>query len=165
VIRPAVAADIPALRAIERAAGRWFAEIGMTFVAEDDPFPAEVLQEYIRSGRAWTYVVDAPVAYLVADLVDGNAHLEQVSVHPDHARQGLGLALINHMIEWARTQGLPAVTLTTYTEVPWNGPYYTRHGFRYLSPGEITPGLREIRAAEAKHGLDQWPRVCMRRDL
>jgi GNAT superfamily N-acetyltransferase len=166
VIRPADAADVPVLREVERAAGTWFAERGMTLVAEDEPLPAETLLEFVHAGRAWVYTDgDRPVAYLIAEVVDGNAHLEQVSVHPGHARRGIGRALVDHMIAWARQAGFPAVTLTTYTEVPWNGPYYQRLGFRYLSADETTPGLRAIRAAEAAHGLDSWPRACMLREI
>lgn len=165
-IRPARPDDPAALRDIERAAGQCFADLGMTFVAEDEPPSVETLLSYIRAGRAWVSVHgDRPVAYLVAEVVDGNAHLEQVSVHPSHARRGVGRALLDHMIGWARGRELPAVTLTTYTEVPWNGPYYERCGFRYLTDAELTPGLLAIRAAEAAHGLDAWPRACMRRDL
>lgn len=164
MIRPATQADVPALQAIERAAGRWFAEIGMTFVAEDPPPSSDALLSFVRDGRAWVSG-DPPVAYLLADIVDGNAHLEQVSVHPDFARRRVGLALLNHLIAWARARGLPAVTLTTFTDVPWNGPYYERLGFHYLRASETTPGLQAIRAAEATHGLDRWPRACMRRDL
>lgn len=162
MIRPARESDVPAMRDIERAAGAPFADIGMTLVAEDEPLPAETLLEFVTAGRAWVYG-EHPVAYLVADVVDGCAHLEQVSVHPSHARQGIGAALLGELVAWARREGLPAITLTTYTEVPWNGPYYERHGFHYLS--EITPGLQAIRDAEQAHGLDRWPRACMRRDL
>lgn len=66
---------------------------------------------------------------------------------------------------WARGRGATALTLTTFVDVAWNGPYYQRCGFRYLADHEITPGLRAIRAAEAEHGLDRWPRAAMRRDL
>ncbi len=48
-------------------------------------------------------------------------------------------------------------------EQPWNAPYHARLGFTVVD--ELTPGLREIRRAEAAHGLDRWPRVCMRRPL
>jgi hypothetical protein len=48
--------------------------------------------------------------------------------------------------------------------VAWNAPYYRRLGFRELDRAEETPGLRRIRRAEAEHGLDRWPRLCMRRD-
>ena len=166
-IRPAAERDLPALQDIERSAGRWFADIGMAFVAEDEPPTIETLTEFVHAGRAWVCADgdDHPVAYLLAEVVDGNAHLEQVSVHADQARRGLGRALLDHMIDWARARRLPAITLTTYTEVPWNGPYYERCGFRYLTDAELTPGLRKIRAAEAAHGLDRWPRACMRREL
>ena len=60
---------------------------------------------------------------------------------------------------------LDALTLTTFRDVPWNAPYYRRCGFRVLDEQEWTPGLRAIREREAGHGLDRWPRVCMRRDL
>lgn len=168
MIRLATAEDVPVLRDIERAAGQPFADAGMAFVAQDEPLAAETLLEFVRGGRAWVWTDDTddrPVAYLIAEVVDGNAHLEQVSVHPGHARRGIGAALTDRMVEWAKEHGFPAVTLTTYTEVPWNGPYYERLGFRYLADAEVTPGLLAIRAAEAAHGLDRWPRACMRRDL
>jgi GNAT superfamily N-acetyltransferase len=164
LIRPARESDVPLLQDIERAAGQPFAALGMTVVAEDEPLPAETLRAFVRAERAWVHG-DPPVAYLIADVVDGCAHLEQVSVRPSHARQGIGTALVAHLLEWATRKGLPAVTLTTYTDVAWNGPYYEHLGFRYLPPEEITPGLQAIRATEAAHGLDQWPRACMRRDL
>lgn len=94
--------------------------------------------------------------------MDGALHIEQVSVHPGHARRGIGRALIEHL---AAGTDAPALTLTTFTEVPWNAPYYARCGFRPLAAGEVTPGLREIRRREAEHGLDRWPRLCMRREL
>lgn len=155
------------LRDIERAAGQPFADIGMAFVADDEPPSIETLSEFANDGRAWvaTDDNDRPVAYLLAEVVDGNAHLEQVSVHPDHARRGIGRTLLDHLVDWALQRQLPAITLTTYRDVPWNGPYYERCGFRYLTDAEVTPGLRTIRAAEAAHGLDRWPRICMRRDL
>jgi hypothetical protein len=83
-------------------------------------------------------------------------------VLPDFGRRGVGAALLDHI---AGEYDTPAITLTTYAEVPWNRPYYERLGFRTLTPAEETPGLRAIRATEAAHGLDAWPRVCMRREL
>jgi hypothetical protein len=60
---------------------------------------------------------------------------------------------------------LDALTLTTYSEVPWNGPYYERLGFRYLAPEEQRCGLRAIRERERQAGLDAWPRAAMSRVL
>ncbi|WP_041452363.1 GNAT family N-acetyltransferase [Hoyosella subflava] len=167
MIRPVRRADFPVVQAIERAAGVAFADIGMGAVAEDDPPSLDELLRYESAGRAWVYTDDrdVPVAYLIADVVDDCAHIEQVSVHPDRAGQKLGRQLIEHVADWARKAGLSTLTLTTFTEVPWNGPYYRKLGFRYLSEDEMTPGLRAIRTEEAARGLDRWPRACMRRDL
>ncbi|MFF3544407.1 GNAT family N-acetyltransferase [Streptomyces platensis] len=161
--------ELPALRAIERAAGEPFRALGMAAVADDEPPSIEQLTEFQRAGRALAAYEKAgpgegrrrPVGYLLWEPVDGCTHVEQVSVHPDYAHRGIGRALIDR----ARGDGgRVALTLTTFTEVPWNAPYYARIGFRVLPEAELTPGLRAIRAHEAALGLDRWPRVAMRRE-
>jgi GNAT superfamily N-acetyltransferase len=139
----------------------------MDVVADDDPGSVEELLPYVEGERALVAVdaADVPVGYLLLDVVDGAAHIEQVSVHPRHARRGLGRSLIERAARWGRGRGLRALTLTTYVEVPWNGPYYKRLGFRFLAAGDETPGLRALRAHEREHGLDAWPRGCMIREL
>jgi GNAT superfamily N-acetyltransferase len=164
VVRPA---ELCALRDIERAAGEVFRDVGMPEIADDEPLPLDVLAGYQRAGRAWvaTDTDDVPVGYLIADVVDGCLHVEQVSVHPRCARRGVGRRLLDHLADLGAATGVPALTLTTFADVPWNAPYYRRCGFRILDDGEITAGLRGIRDHEAAHGLDRWPRVCMRREL
>src|SRR5690349_19549973 len=137
----------------------------MDLVADDDPGSPQELAPYAEDGRAFVAVdaADQPVAYLLVDAVDGAAHIEQVSVDPKYAGRRIGRALIERATTWARAAGLSAITLTTYVEVPWNGPYYERLGFRYLKADDETPGLRAIRERERRHGLDAWPRACMRR--
>ncbi|MEU7133581.1 GNAT family N-acetyltransferase [Streptomyces sp. NPDC046261] len=159
--------ELTLLQDIERAAGRCFHDIGMPEIAEDEPLPVGELAHYQRAGLAWVAVdgTDAPVAYLIADHVDGNLHVEQVSVHPDSARRGIGRSLLDHLARRATADAIPALTLTTFTGVPWNAPYYARCGFRPLDEHGLGPGLRDIRRQEAAHGLNRWPRVCMRRDL
>jgi GNAT superfamily N-acetyltransferase len=166
-IRAARRDDLALLVEIERAAGETFRSLGMDSVADDDPGSVEELTSYAEGGRALVAADadDRPVGYLLLDVVDGAAHVEQVSVHPDHARRGLGRGLIERAASWASAHGLHALTLTTYVDVPWNGPYYERLGFRYLSPDEETPGLRAIRDRERASGLDAWPRACMSRSL
>lgn len=167
VIRALSPDELTAAQEIERAAGLVFAEVGMPEIAGDEPLPAAELDRYRRAGLAWAAVdeEDRPVGYLVAEPVDGALHVEQVSVHPRAAHRGIGRALIEHAAEHAAAHGLDALTLTTFADVPWNAPYYCRCGFRVLAEPGLTPGLRAIREREAAHGLDRWPRVCMRRDL
>jgi GNAT superfamily N-acetyltransferase len=167
VIRLARPDDLPALIDIEREAGSLFRAVDMAAIADDDPGSVAELAVYQSAGRAWVSVDDGdrPVAYLVAEVVDGHAHVEQVSVRPSHARRGLGSALIETLAEWAVSRGLPALTLTTFAAVPWNAPYYERLRFRVLADAEIGAGLRAIRRAEAARGLDAWPRVALIRAL
>jgi len=164
-IRAAVAGDFAAIQAIEVEAGAMFAELGMTLVAEDEPFSTAELTRFRAAGHAWVAVADAgaepAVGYVVVERVDGNAHIEQVSVRPSHGRQGIGRALVGHVEEWARDERIPAVTLTTFADVPWNGPLYERLGYRRLADPELGPGLRSVRDREAAHGLDRWPRIAM----
>ncbi|PBC70731.1 ribosomal protein S18 acetylase RimI-like enzyme [Streptomyces sp. TLI_235] len=164
-IRAAILDDFPRLQEIERAAGELFRAVGMPEIAADEPFTAEELTVFLTAGLAWAAVDggDVPVGYLVAEHVDGNLHVEQVSVHPAGARRGIGRALLDRAARLAVDEGLPALTLTTFAEVPWNAPYYARCGFVTLDEPEIGPELRAVRAREAAHGLDRWPRVCMRR--
>jgi GNAT superfamily N-acetyltransferase len=167
MIRPARPADLLALREVERAAGAPFRELGMAAVADDEPPTIAELAAYQRDGRAWVVpdAADRPVAYLLVGAVDGNAHIEQVSVHPSHARLGLGRALLETAARWAARRGLAALTLTTFADVPWNAPYYERLGFRVLNDLEITSGLRRIEEHEARRGLARWPRVTMWRAI
>ncbi|AZM59231.1 MULTISPECIES: GNAT family N-acetyltransferase [unclassified Streptomyces] len=168
-IRPAAPGDLPVLQDIERAAGTPFRAIGMPDIADDEPPALDVLERYRRAGRCWVAAgagdAERPVAYLIAEPVDGALHVEQISVHPDAARRGVGRALLAYAADRARAEGLTALTLTTFADVPWNAPYYTRLGFRALTEPELTPGLRRIRAEESAHGLDRWPRVCMRAEV
>jgi len=118
-------------------------------------------------GRLWviTGADDRPAGFVITDMIDGCLHVEQVSVDPGNARRGLGRALLDHAAEQAAAAGVPALTLTTFADVPWNAPYYVRCGFRVLEDTEVTAGLRAIRQREASFGMARWPRVCMRRDL
>ncbi|MFE9660831.1 GNAT family N-acetyltransferase [Streptomyces sp. NPDC005955] len=160
--------ELPRLQEVERAAGRAFADIGMPEIAEDDPPPLDELARFAALDACWVAVsrgTGTVVAYLLAEPVDGGLHVEQVSVHPEAARRGVGRTLLDHAAARAGAVGAAALTLTTFTEVPWNAPYYVRIGFRVLDENELTPGLREIRQREAAHGLDRWPRAVLWRPV
>jgi GNAT superfamily N-acetyltransferase len=167
VIRSARVDDLPMLGHIERAAGAAFRDLGMAAVADADPPSMSELTRFQADGRAWVVAdaADLPVAYLLVEVVDGNGHVEQVSVHPDHARQGWGRALLDAVDRWAVRSGLLALTLTTYADVPWNAPYYARLGFDIVAEDDLSEGLRRIRAREEASGLAAWPRVVMRRPV
>jgi len=116
--------DVGRLQAIQLAAVDAFRDVGMGSVAESPPLPAESLSGYRKAGRAWAAVDDhdEPVGFVVADVIDGAVHIEQISVHPAHARQRIGAMLLDHVAGWAARRGLPALTLITFRGVPWNAP-------------------------------------------
>jgi GNAT superfamily N-acetyltransferase len=166
-IRPANTDDGPALQDIERRAGARFREIGMPEVADDEPASVEKLADYAREGRAWV-AIDAsgpPVGYVLVDVLDGCAHVEQVSVLPEQQGKGVGRALLDHVKAWGTGEGHRAVTLSTFSDVPWNRPLYEHLGFRVLAEDDIGPGLRAVRDEETRHGLDPTTRVCMKLSL
>ena len=135
--------------AVEAAAGEAFRTVGMPEVA-DDPLPdPEALGPHISEGRVWIAEIGGQVvAYALAVLRDDKAHLEQVSVHPDHAGQRIGAALIDVVREWARDRGDHWLTLTTFAEVPWNAPYYRRLGFVAQPEDDLGPQLAAELAEE-----------------
>ncbi|MDA8312761.1 MAG: GNAT family N-acetyltransferase [Actinomycetota bacterium] len=157
--------DAERLRVIERAAGARFAEVGMADIADAEPMAAATLVAYSQTGRAWVAVDDRDraVGYVVVDVVDGCAHVEQISVDPDHQGRGLGRALIDEVERWAAARDMPAMTLTTFDHVSWNRPLYEHLGFAVIEDPDLQPGLRAVRDAETEHGLDPATRVCMRR--
>jgi GNAT superfamily N-acetyltransferase len=166
-IRPLRADDAEAAGAIERRASERFRDVGLPGVADDDPFTADEIAEYAAAGRGWVAVDGhgGAVGYVVVDVVDGNAHVEQVSVDPDHQGRGIGGALVERVRDWAVDNGMRAITLTTFRDVPWNRPLYEHLGFAVVDGDDIGPELDALRRAEATHGLDPDIRVCMRLDL
>ena len=164
MIRPARAADHRALQEIERRAGERFRVIGMPEIADDEPYAEEELAAAELLLVATDDAGDA-VGYAMASLVDDHAHLDQLSVAPDQGGRGLGTALIDAVVDWARTRGDTEVTLTTFRDVPFNAPLYAKRGFTVLEEAQWTAGLRAVVAREAAHGLDVTQRVVMRRPV
>nr|WP_221203394.1 GNAT family N-acetyltransferase [Modestobacter versicolor] len=138
------------LAAVEAAADELFVPLGITDLPPPPPADERAL--------AWRVLVTGrPVQGLaVLELLDGAVHLEQLSVHPAAGRRGLGSALLAATVEAARHEGLDRVTLITYADVPWNAPFYARHGWRPLD--QPTAGLRALREREAALGLDRHGR-------
>jgi GNAT superfamily N-acetyltransferase len=166
-IRALRAEDGPSVQAIERLAGERFRDVGLDSVADDEPDTLETLARYADGGRGWVASDHAggAVGYVLVDEIDGNAHIEQVSVRPDHQGAGVARALVERVRSWATETSRPAITLTTFAAVPWNGPLYVHLGFEVLAEDAIGPELRAVRAAETAHGLDPDTRICMRLNL
>jgi GNAT superfamily N-acetyltransferase len=167
MLRPATSADIGAMQALEVDAGRRFRDIGMDEIADDDPPAIDLLEAHIANGSAWV-VTDTDgqaLGYAVASMVDDEGHLDQVSVAEHAGRRGVGTALTDEVCAWSRNRGAMAVTLTTFRDVAFNGPYYASLGFVVADEIDCGPELRAIRQNEHDLGLDIAPRIAMRRPL
>ena len=157
-IRPARPENFPELIRVEAAADALFT------VAGYGPVPGMAEPGELESAQL-VLVHGHPIdGFVRVDIVDGLAHVEQLSVRPKSMRQGTGTALLEAACDWARVKGFAAVTLCTFADVPWNGPFYAKRGFVPLT--ELTPGLQALRATETRLGLDDLgTRQVMRRDL
>jgi GNAT superfamily N-acetyltransferase len=166
-VRPAVQEDLATLREIERTSGQRYRDYGLDNIADHEPASVEVLARYTDDGRSWVAAEDSgePIGFILVDVIDGAAHIEQVSVIPAHQGRGVGRALIEQVKGWANSKDLTALTLTTFRDIPWNRPLYKHLGFRVLAQREISPGVQAVRDLEAEHGLDPDLRVVMRLKL
>jgi GNAT superfamily N-acetyltransferase len=159
-ISVATAADLGALADIERAATTLFRTIGFDLEAGDSAGAAR----HVGGGPLVLVAGRPPVGFAQLELVDGSAHLEEVAVHPEWTRRGIGRALVVAAWDWAEASGYRTLTLITYRDVPWNAPFYERLGFSQMT--SPTPELLELRAQERRNGLDDLgERIVMIREL
>ncbi|HEU4653577.1 MAG TPA: GNAT family N-acetyltransferase [Steroidobacteraceae bacterium] len=162
-IRKATDRDLPSLPAIEQAACMLFLETRYAALAEH-PNASEHIDT--AHDRVWvaTYQ-DVPIGFAMARVHGDTVHLCELHIHPNFSRRGLGSQLIDHVAAWARTQNAISLTLTTFADIAWNGPYYSRLGFTTVARPELSEHLRVILQAEAAVGVPMEHRIAMRRDL
>jgi GNAT superfamily N-acetyltransferase len=154
-VRPDELALLPVL---EAAADTLFAPF------EQGSFPGPATPEDFAAALVVLVARDPPVGLCRIDAIGAAAHLEQLSVHPDHGRRGIGRALLRAGIEWAGAHGYGELTLVTYREVPWNGPFYASEGFVEVGPADdwlAARGLSPEEPVMARYGT----RILMTRPL
>jgi len=159
-IRPARPEEFALLGALEGRAGERFGDIGM-FLEASIPVAdrGELPLAAFVSG-------DPPVGFAWLNLMCGEPHIEELAVLQSAGRRGLGKALVEASCGWAEQAGYRSVTLCTYRDVPWNGPFYRSAGFVELTPDAWCADLAALRAVERANGLDDLgPRVVMIRHL
>jgi GNAT superfamily N-acetyltransferase len=167
-IRLASELDVPFLPDIERRASAlfldWAEDLGLTAEGLQQVTSEDILSGAQREGRLWVATVNSGevVGFALVLMVDDLAHLKEVDVLPDHGRKGIGTSLVRAVCRWAEHHGIPAVTLSTFREVPWNAPFYARLGFHVASPTEVSPGHKKLMDSERDRGLRSDLRVLMR---
>lgn len=146
-IRPAALSEFALLPSIEAEADAAFETLNPPLNTSDFPPPA-LPAEY---AAAFHIMVAGrpPAGFIRLEIVDGQAHVEQLAVSPEYARQGIGRSLVGAAKAWALEAGFHSMTLCTFAEVPFNAPFYASCGFSELPHGEWTPGLAKLREQEA----------------
>lgn len=156
--------DLRRLPAIELAAARLLVGLAPETVLNETT-SLDVLGRALREGHLWVALADdVAVGFAYVELIETEAvHLEEIDVHPDHGRRGVGTRLVSHVCQWAASRGYGAVTLTTFRDVPWNMRFYARLGFSVVPAEQLSAGLRAVVEDEARRGLDPSRRVVMKR--
>lgn len=104
---------------------------------------------------------EVPVGIAVMGTVDGEPYLEQLSVRRDAMRRGLGGALIEQALRWARARSSGGLWLNTYGHLSWNRPFYERRGFVVVSESDWRPEMRAIVATQRAYLPRPEQRVVM----
>lgn len=153
---------LPALSAIELAAAQMLqGHAPQHALAETTSI--DTFRRAADAGRLWVALAgDMPVGFaLVEMLSDDLPHLDELDVRPDQGRRGLGTALVQAVCRWAEVSGFAQLTLTTFRDVAWNMPFYSRLGFSELPRAVLSRELLQVVAAETRRGLDPDARVVM----
>jgi GNAT superfamily N-acetyltransferase len=156
--------DIPKL---EQAAATMFPEDDLPAALRYLVTDRDTLRDAQREGRLWVAVDPQQEAagFALAEVLDGDAYLDQIDVHPRHARRGIGTRLVNTVIGWAESREFSSISLITFRHLPWNARFYEKFGFVRLEPHELSRSMSQILEEEAQAGIDVAKRVGMRRIL
>ena len=165
MIRRPCPTEIKLLPQIENQADLRFARVGLQRVIDMPPAPLASLDHGDRHGLLWVAAspLGHPVGFALMKLHGDTAWLDQLSVLDRWQRHGYGAALIDRSARTARALGFDALYLSTYRDVPWNGPYYARRGFAEVPRGAFTRPMRVVLMTECSHGHPVWRRAVMRR--
>jgi GNAT superfamily N-acetyltransferase len=145
-VRIAKNSELSELPSIEKSADFLFEEAGIRNLP-----PAAGVEE-LRSSKCILVIGNPPKGFIRVDEVGNNAHIEQLSVGRNCMGEGLGGKLLEAGVDWAKEKGYSQITLITFKNIPWNGPFYKKHGFDELS--SITDSLKKLREHEKEIGLD-----------
>jgi GNAT superfamily N-acetyltransferase len=155
-IRPARREDLDTVTRIEE-------EADQQFVPLLGPLPWHPTPGTWRYGApGFLLVAGEPVTGFAHVMeLKGIAHLEQLAVRPGDQGRGIGTALVRAALVEAANRGYDALSLCTFADVPWNGPFYARLGFEELV--DLAPVHRAMQQKEERLGLPEYGRrVVMR---
>jgi GNAT superfamily N-acetyltransferase len=166
-IRSAQVEELTLLAHIEQSAAIRFLDTPYAFLVDAKPLPLDFVQQRFQAGQVWVVVdqKNTVIGYAVTREVDDTLYLQEIDIEPKHGRKGLGYALVNTVRSWAKLSGYVVMSLSTFRDIPWNAPFYSKLGFRILDRSELTAGFQQIRMQEHEAGLPVSERVIMHCEL
>lgn len=177
-IRYALVADIPELQAIEVAAASLFHKTPYWELALAPPLSAQTYEtHFAKKHPVFVAEIEAnneatqdqprmvKAGFAVAAPLGEGLHLYELSVHKKDQGRGVGRSLLEHVLTYAREKGFPCVTLTTYSDIGWNGPFYRSAGFSILPAARAHSDLKTILQKEIDAGANAETRCIMHIDL
>jgi GNAT superfamily N-acetyltransferase len=167
VIRAARTADLPLLGPLEDRAGMRFKDSLHPFCADLPHFDVGRLAELARGGTVWVAAAgaDEPIGFVLAERWSNDGYVHELDVEAAYGRRGVGRRLIGRVAEWARSEGLSSLLLSTFSDVPWNAPLYARLGFVVVPLDAYTTVMHAQRQSDATSGMPLSSRVMMRAPL
>ncbi len=166
-IRSARVEELTLLAHIEKSAAIRFLDTPYAFLVDAKPLPLDFVQQRFQVGQVWVAVdrQDMVIGFAVTREVDDTIYLQEIDIEPKHGRKGLGYTLVDTIRSWARLSDYSVVSLSTFRDIPWNAPFYSKLGFLILDESELTAGFQQIRWQECEAGLPISDRVIMHCEL
>ena len=167
-VRPTARDDCRHLPAIEQSAAQAFrGDPALAWLADEAPISGEHHAELLDRGIGLVAVDGSGrlCGFVASERHGADLHVVELSVHADWQRRGIGRMLLSALAEEARGEGIAQLTLTTFRDLAWNGPFYRSSGFNELAEGAHCARLASLLAAEAEHGLPRGRRCAMVRPL
>lgn len=158
--------DLGSLAALEVRSAKLFGSHGHPAIADAPERSLGELESFFAGNTVWIAASgEVPVGFAMAGVVGTAFYLKELSVDPDHGKRGIGAALLENYVEHARRLGFRFAALSTFGAIPFNAPFYARHGFVIVPLDAAAEELRVQFRAEVPAGIDPQSRVLMVRSL
>ncbi|MEF3694635.1 MAG: GNAT family N-acetyltransferase [Candidatus Cloacimonadota bacterium] len=159
--------DLPLLRGIELDAATICPLDDLPEQLRAESMPLDILRTAWKQGLLLVAIEagDTPVGFAACAIIGSYLHLLEIDVASLLQRKGIGSLLLSTVIDIATERGLEWVSLTTFSHLPWNAPWYEKKGFTRIISAELPAFLAEILKEEAARGLNPDNRVAMRKML
>jgi len=167
-IRRAILGDISQMVHVEKESGAVFSAMPVEFLSclpENLPLHSkEFYERAVRNNGAWLAELDSKiVGFICLEKIEDESsiHISEFAVDYNYQRKGIGSQLLGFVINLAENENKD-LTLTTFSNVPWNANYYRKLGFITLNVNKLNDRLKSLIEHEIEVGLPKQYRCAMK---